>query len=168
VIETARFTLRPLTEADASDQYRAWLQDAEAQRYIKAAAETRSVQDLRSYIADRIGRHDVLFLGIFDRATGRHIGNIKYEPVDSARGYAIMGVLIGDRGFRGTGVTGEVLPASAAWLKANRGIREIVLGVDRSNTAAIRAYEKSGFVQGPTPHLPGNADIYTMTWTLER
>jgi [ribosomal protein S5]-alanine N-acetyltransferase len=167
VIETPRFTLRPLTEADATDQYWSWLRDADARRYIAAAARTRGIEDLRAYIAERAGRDDVLFLGIFERDTGRHIGNIKYEPVDSIRGYAIMGVLIGDPAARGIGVTGEVLRASAAWLKAHRGIREIVLGVGTSNTAAIRAYEKVGFVTASTPHIPKTAaDVSTMIWTL--
>lgn len=167
MIDTARFFLRPLTPADATPQYWSWLQDAEARKYITAAATTHGLGQLQAYISERENREDVLFLGIFERDSGAHIGNIKFEPIDSESGYAVMGVLIGTLAFRGRGVTTEVLTASGRWLQANRGIRQIVLGVHTGNTAAIRAYEKVGFVRAMTPHIPApHAGTLTMVWDL--
>jgi ribosomal-protein-alanine N-acetyltransferase len=167
LIQSERFFLRGLTESDATERYWSWLQDPDARKYITAAAQTQGIADLRRYISERVGREDVLFLGIFDKAGGSHIGNIKYEPVDSRASYAIMGVLIGEPAYRGQGVTGEVLEASARWLQATRGIRQIVLGVSTGNQAAIRAYEKAGFVAAPTPHIPRPIDgTLTMVWDL--
>ena len=153
-IDTERLHLRELEPSDASERYLSWFSDPAAQRYITAAASTAAVEDLRSYIRERTGRRDVLFLGIFDRETGLHIGNIKYEPLDEAGGYAVMGILIGDPDYRARGVAREVLDATTAWLHERRGIREIVLGVDTGNHAAIRAYEAAGFVVESTPHIP--------------
>jgi aminopeptidase-like protein/RimJ/RimL family protein N-acetyltransferase len=168
VIRTERFILRPLTESDASERYLQWLSDADAQRYIYSAAATRSFEDLRQYIAERAGRDDVLFLGIFESLTGLHIGNIKYEPLDPAARFAVMGILIGDPAYRGRGVTAEVLTASAQWLRDRHGIEEIVLGVDAENTPAIRAYERIGFVRMATPHIPTPAPgTFTMCWRLD-
>jgi RimJ/RimL family protein N-acetyltransferase len=167
VIESARFRLRPLTVDDATERYRRWLLDDDARRYITAAALTRDLEDLRRFIAERQNRDDVLFLGIFEKSSGAHIGNIKYEPVDAVAGYAVMGVLIGEPAYRGRGVTAEVLDATARWLRDRRGIDEVVLGVHRSNAAAIRAYEKVGFVAAPTPHIPRPQDgTMTMVWDL--
>jgi ribosomal-protein-alanine N-acetyltransferase len=166
-ILTPRFALRELTAADVTERYLGWLRDAGVARYIAAAATTRDLDDLREYVTQRVGREDILFLGIFDRASGLHIGNIKYEPVDPAKGYAIMGILIGDAAARGTGVAPEVLRATGAWLKHHRGIREIILGVERENVAAIRAYEKVGYRAAATPYIskPG-PDVQTMVWSL--
>ena len=111
---------------------------------------------LRSYIAERCGRRDVVFLGIFVRTDGTHIGNIKFEPVDEREGYAVMGILIGDPSWRGKGVTIEVLEASTAWLVEHRGIREVVLGVEREHSAAIHAYEKAGFRIETTQRIASN------------
>lgn len=166
-IETERFLLRELTPDDATPVYLSWFGDAAAGKYITSAAAMRGLSELRTYIGDRVGRSDVLFLGIFDRVSGAHIGNIKYEPVDRVAGYAIMGVLIGDPAARGRGVTGEVLRASGFWLRDHRQIREIVLGVDADNIAAIRAYEKVGFVRAVTPHITTSSpDVLTMVWSL--
>lgn len=153
-IVTERFLLRPLAEHDVSQRYLGWLSDLEARKFITAAAATtQKLSDLRQYVLERIGRNDILFLGIFEKANGLHIGNIKYEPVNSVLGYAIMGILIGDSAYRGKGVTAEVLKASGKWLKENRKISQILLGVSKANHAAIRAYEKTGFVEADTPHI---------------
>ena len=56
-----------------------------------------------------------------------------------------MGVLLGDSTWRGKNVFNEVFSASRQWLFEHHSIVSIILGVDRSNDAAIRAYEKAGF-----------------------
>jgi ribosomal-protein-alanine N-acetyltransferase len=144
-IDTPRFFLRPLTPDDATVHYINWLRDQTAQRFIVAAKDTSDLETLRQYIAEKSACPDILFLGIFLNADGRHIGNIKYEPIDSVEGYAIMGILIGDTEWRGQGVAPEVLDASIEWLKTHRNINEIVLDVKRDNVAAINAYQKAGF-----------------------
>lgn len=112
-IDTERFHLRELGVEDATERYLGWFRDSAAAKYIPSAAATKELSDVRDYVRKRIGREDVLFLGIFDRTTGQHIGNIKYEPLDSRLGYAIMGILVGDPDYRGKGVAPEVLKASA-------------------------------------------------------
>ena len=167
-IVTTRFLLRPLEVDDVSDRYAGWLRDREALQYIRAAASQPDLPALRRYVGERIGREDVLFLGIFDRVAGSHLGNIKYEPVDSNLGYAIMGILIGEPDWRGKGVAAEVLAATAQWLLQHRNIRQIVLGVSRSHLPAIRAYRKIGFVEESTPFIPTvSPENLTMVWRLD-
>ncbi|MGQ0666826.1 MAG: GNAT family N-acetyltransferase [Nitrospiraceae bacterium] len=167
-IATERFLLRELTEDDVTQRYLGWLSDAEARKFIAASTTVRKLSDLRQYVLERIGRDDILFLGIFEKASGLHIGNIKYEPVDSGLGYAIVGMLVGDPAYRSRGVASEVLHASAQWLKEHRNIRQIWLGVSKDNITAVKAYEKVGFVAANTPHIqkpmPG---AITMVWRLE-
>ena len=157
-IETDRFFLRELTVDAASARYLGWLSDSEAKKWIAAAESTCGLAELREYVAQRVGRDDVLFLGIYSKADNLHIGNIKYEPVDQNEGRAELGVLIGDPDFRGKHVFAEVLHASAAWLKLHYGIRQIHLGVELENTPALNAYRNSGFVAEPSlqpSHAPG-------------
>ncbi len=166
-IVTERFVLRNINEDDATLRYLNWLEDTETRRFIALAQKQKKISDLKDYIKSRINRNDVLFLGIFDISTGTHIGNIKYEPINSVLGYAIMGILIGDPLFRGKGVALEVLTSSAAYLKQQFNITQILLGVSKHNTRAIHAYEKVGFVAGETPYVkfsdPGNI---SMIWHI--
>ena len=166
MIDTPRFTLRPLAVADVSTRYLSWLSDGRALRFINGATGDNHLDELKSYVARREGRDDVVFLGIFTHA-GEHIGNIKYEPVDTERGAAVMGILVGEVAWRGMGVAGEVIQASSVWLHERRGIRAIVLGVDRDNLAGIRAYEKLGFIEEAHPLVPVDMTIACpMVWHL--
>jgi RimJ/RimL family protein N-acetyltransferase len=145
-IETERFNLRELTKDDVTEHYLNWFNNEEANKYIYYAAEKKIITDLKQYVTERIGRDDILFLGIYDRNLNLHIGNIKYEPINTKLGYAVMGILIGEPDYRGKGVTVEVVNASSQWLKKNHGINKIVLGVCKNNHAAICAYKNAGFV----------------------
>lgn len=135
---------------DVSEGYVNWFSDQAASQYISAAASRPDINALREYVRERIGRNDLVFLGIFEKKSGLHIGNIKFEPIDVIEGYAIMGLLVGESSWRGQGVATEVIKASAEWLSLHMNISQIVLGVSRDNVAAIRAYEKAGFVQETT------------------
>ena len=143
-IRTPRFFLRRLKRHDATSRYSAWL-DEQQSGFIQASRQTHSIEDLRQYISDRMEREDVLFLGIFNQESMEHIGNIKFEPIDYIYKTAVMGILIGESSWRGKGVAVEVIKSSADWLHHEMDIQTLTLGVDAENTAAIRAYEKSGF-----------------------
>ncbi len=153
-IDTDRFLLRPLTVSDATDRYLSWFDDDQVALYIKASHQRQSVASLATFIQEREQRPDVLFLAIIVREAGEHIGNIKYEPIDRQAGYAVMGILIGEGAWRGKGVAGEVIRASANWLNRTLGIKRILLGVARENTMAINAYRRMGFVEGGYQVIP--------------
>ena len=145
-IETSRFQMRPLLVSDASYEYLSWMNDEVALKYIAAAADTHSLESLQTYILEKSTKKDCLFLGVFTKINGEHIGNIKYEPIYFTSKEAVMGVLLGNSSWRGKKVFNEIFPASQQWLLDTYNIKTITLGVDKSNTSAIRAYEKAGFI----------------------
>lgn len=165
-IESARFILRSLTTKDASKKYLDWLNEGLVKKYITYAEEERTLDDLRAYIYEKTERQDTLFLGIFLKDDLSHIGNIKYEPIDTKSSFAIMGILIGEVAWQGKGVGPEVIEASAKWLQAKMGIKQIALGVDIENEAAIKAYEKIGFIVSNVPYLETQSNTVAMLWAL--
>jgi hypothetical protein len=50
-----------------------------------------------------------LLLGIFDKITGKHISNGKFEPINFDENYAGFRILIGDINFRVKGITTEFM-----------------------------------------------------------
>ncbi len=162
-ISTHRFTLKSLYLADVTQRYADWLSDSSINQFISSRL---SLEDLQRYVLERTNRDDVLFLGIFNKVDGLHIGNIKYEPINTLQQYAIMGILIGDSEWRGKGVAGEVILASADWLHKNKSINHFVLGVSKTNSAAIRAYQKIGFIEKSSKYLP-DQEIENTTMILD-
>ena len=154
-IKSERFFLRPLTVGDVSSRYVGWLNDPSTSQFIVGKNTTFS--DLERYVSEKCDRTDVIFLGIFELTSGEHLGNIKYELINSHPGYAEMGILIGEADWRGKGVAAEVIASSAAWLRANRNIKTIGLGVDFDNLAGRAAYAKAGFVYSKTETPSGSS-----------
>lgn len=145
VIRTKRFVLKPLFPRHASQKYLAWLKDPVSCRYISAAKKTKKIKDLRKYIKHFSRQPDCIFLRILTKKINSHIGNIKYHPIDKIKKTAVMGILIGDISWRGQGAASEVIKKTSLWLKNRLGIKKIILGVERSNQNAIKAYRKAGF-----------------------
>ena len=145
VINTERFQLKTLTVDDATEEYLSWFSSSkEVGEYIAYAKTNADINKLRQYVKEREDREDVLFLGIFTDS-GQHIGNIKYEPINLKDKSATMGILIGNKEWRGKGVATEVIKDSGKYLKENYKIKYIDLGVNKDNIAAVSAYKKMKF-----------------------
>ena len=82
-ITTKRFLLRQLITDDISDRYFSWL-NREENPYIEYGKNHSTMEELKVYVSEREKKRDVLFLGIFTKKK-KHIGNIKYEPIDLKR-----------------------------------------------------------------------------------
>jgi RimJ/RimL family protein N-acetyltransferase len=152
-IETDRFLLRVLTVTDVSTRYLDWINGSNKSKYISYASQKRTIEEVRTYVTQKVENDSTLFLGIYTLESQEHIGNIKYEPIDFKCGIAIMGILIGEDKWKGKCVAAEVIKSSSIWLKEMYDIKKIILSVDASNKSAIKAYKKVGFVKATTKHL---------------
>lgn len=137
--------LRPLTETDATEDYAAWLNDPVVNQYL----ETRSVtiDELKTYIREKTESPTAMLFGIVWKENGKHIGNVKLEPIDREKGEATMGILIGDKNYWGKGAATEATNVLCAYAFDVLKLKAISLGVIAENLAAIRVYEKCGFTQ---------------------
>lgn len=139
------FYLRSLTEDDVGARYMSWFLDNDAKSFIDYARQENSIVDLKNYVLAKNLSDNSLLLGIFDNESDRHIGNIKYEPVDMKSQTAHMGILIGEMEYRGQGIAEKIIKLSARWLNEVFSIEQITLGVTPDNINAISAYKKIGF-----------------------
>ena len=135
--------LRELTEHDVTEEYAGWLNDPVVNQYL----ETRQVtlEGLRSYVQQKSRSAGAILFGIFWKENGKHIGNVKLEPVDRKRKAATLGLLIGNRDYWGKGAGTEATNLATRYAFDVLGMREINLGVIATNAAAIRVYKKCGF-----------------------
>lgn len=135
--------MRQLEESDATQDYCNWLNDPEVNKYL----ETREadISGLKDYIAKQLSNPNSFFVGIFDKASGKHIGNLKLEPIDWENKKAIIGILIGDKNFWGKGISGEAIKLAVAYAFYDLGLNEIILGVIANNVPAVKSFEKTGF-----------------------
>jgi len=126
--------------------YLYWMSHPEDNEYIISAKKNYPLSDLQDFIKNCNQNPSTILLGIFDRMRLVHIGNIKYENIDLVNKSAVMGILIGDKIYRGRGLAKNVIEESAKWLNNSLGLQTIFLGVDNNNSVAIKLYSKIGFI----------------------
>lgn len=139
-----RLYLRRLSEKDATPEYLSWLNDPEIQKYLETPP-TNSTEQLKEYIRKQNENPNSLFLGIFDRKTNRHIGNIKLEPIDWQKKTARFGTLIGNKAYWNNGYGTEASRLILKYAFEEMGLEKVDLGVIEYNQRAINCYKKSGF-----------------------
>jgi len=135
--------LKNLREKDATEDYCRWLNDPGVNKYLETRKVT--IEGLKKYIKEKNTADNCLFLCILDRESGKHIGNIKLEPIDFESKKAVLGILIGDKNYWGKGIGTEATKLLVDYAFNNLNIKEVNLGVISENKAAIRVYEKAGF-----------------------
>lgn len=97
ILQTPRLNLRIMSVVDASEAYLGWMRDPQVNQYLESRFSLpESTQDLINFIEYVNASSDSLLLGIFLRADGRHIGNIKIGPVLTRYARAELGYLIGE------------------------------------------------------------------------
>ena len=146
VIYLDRFYLRTLTASDVSSDYLSWFDGDNVKKYISYASRAPTRRELLNYVNDKNSSKSALLFGIFSKLGSKHIGNIKYEPIDLVKKTADMGILIGDVNWIGRAAGPEVILGSTKWLKEQLSIEYITLGVHLENKSALKAYQKIGFI----------------------
>lgn len=139
-----RIFLRELYEIDATDEYCKWLNDPEVNKFLETRSATTA--DLKTYIKEKNNSPTCLFLGIFDKRSNIHIGNIKLEPIDYVDRIATLGILIGNKDYWGKGIGAESINLLVNWAFNYLHLKEIKLGVLSENAVAIKSYKKCGFI----------------------
>jgi RimJ/RimL family protein N-acetyltransferase len=161
-LSSIRFFLRELSLSDATPLYLSWLQNSESSRFI--VYKQNSIAELQQYIQNQVDDQQTLFLGVFVRSTNQHIGNVKFTFNDKDKKNIMMGIMIGDVKWHGKGVAGEVLTLFADHAKTNYHSKKMILGVEKANKPAIRAYEKLGFEISEIISKPPS---YIMVWDFD-
>lgn len=142
-----RFTFQNLEpNHEKLKNYLNWMRDIENNLFIESIDINYSIDDLSQFIHEKNISSEALLLGVFENSSGIHFGNIKFEPIDISLKTAWLGILIGDLRYRGKGFAKEIIDTTCKYISNYYEISKIYLGVDKNNSAALKAYLKCNFV----------------------
>ena len=146
-LETERLTLRPLTTADVTAAYAAWLNDPAVNRYLEIRHSPQTLESVGAYVAAVNGRADEHLFGIFLDAGARHIGNIKLGPVHPVHRVGDVSLFIGDTAAWGRGYAAEAIGRLARHAFEDLGVRKLAAGLYAANVGSERAFLRAGFAR---------------------
>jgi [ribosomal protein S5]-alanine N-acetyltransferase len=145
-LEGSQTGLRLLEQNDLTDEYFQWFNDPEVTRYMDPGFFPNNQEAFNNYLKTMKATNDNIFLGIFWKKDHRHIGNVKLGPIHWIHRRAIYSIVIGNRNYWNRGVCTEVTRVVCNYGLHRLNLNRIQLGVVAENKAAIKAYEKVGFI----------------------
>lgn len=143
--EDAGVYLRPMTWED-TDLIVQWRNsDAVRRNFIYQELFTRESHE--NWIRTKVETGLVVQMIICDLATGKPLGSVYIRDIDRQHNKAEYGIFIGEADARGRGVGTAVARLMLRYCFEEEGLHRVYLRALSGNVAAIRSYEKAGFVQ---------------------
>ncbi len=143
-LNSDRLVLNPLDLTYCTSEYLAWMNNPEVYRYLETGGDYK-IEDLRKYLESVEANPFMLFWAIHIKETGKHIGNIKIDPVNKRHSLGEYGIMMGDSDEWGKGYAKEASNIVIDYCFRELRLRKITLGVVEDNSAALKLYRKLGF-----------------------
>ena len=135
LVQGRRLGLRPLTESDIGPAYLGWLNDREVNRYSGRRFSVQTEEGAREYLAGLGPDAEVLAICLL--GSERHIGNIKYGPVDRHSRCCEIEILVGEKSEWGKGYASEAIYQLAKYLIREMGMHRVE--AKSANPAFVKA-----------------------------
>ena len=145
LVETERIFLRETSPNDVNDEYVNWMNDPEVTKYMEARFRKHTGESVLNFVENTVKRENSILLAIIAKDQNKHIGNVKLGPIDTEHGFAILGIMVGDKSYWGKGYGPEAIKLAVDYAFNNLGLRKINADVYESNVGSIRAFQKAGF-----------------------
>lgn len=144
-LEDNDIALRPLTIGDLTQEYLDWLNDKDVNNYSFRRFSSLSEAQLRSFLESLPLRSDEMHFAIIFKPEKKHIGNIGMKAIHWQARFAELGILIGCRVFWGRGIAVQAIRLIQDYAFNRLNLNRLEMG--SFNPAAIRAYEKAGWLR---------------------
>ena len=139
-----RIYLRRLTEQDVNQQYIDWFQDEVVTEFLDS--RSLSMESVINYINTGAATRQHFMYGVFDMATGCHIGNVKIGPIQWNHLVSDLVCVIGAREFWGQGLAKEAIRLGNSVAFDVYGMRKVSGGIASGNVGSIKAYTGADWV----------------------
>jgi RimJ/RimL family protein N-acetyltransferase len=157
MISGDKVKLREKRLADAADDY-AWLTDTELAALDAAPLSTTTFpQYLASYTSDLRYPPTIRHQFAIETREGKHIGNCTYYGIDSDKGEAELGIMIGDRDYWDKGYGTDAVTALLEYIFGKTKLNRLYLKTLVNNKRAQKCFAKCGF----TPYGHFKKDGYS-------
>lgn len=146
-LEGEHIYLRPLNEKDIDGNYRYWLNDQEIVRYNSHGRFPMTPEKLKAFVQSSITSDYTLVLGVIDKQSGDHIGNISLQGINWVDRNGEIAFLLGEKAYWGKGVMLEAgaLLINHAFKTLN--LHRIYCGTSSENSGMQKLAEKLGMIK---------------------
>ena len=141
-----RISLHGLSSEDINEKspYFSWLDDLSLDLYTEKSYYPNNIQRMQDYYHQTNKSDKILFLGIFDNETKKHIGNLCLQAICNLNRRAEVAYFLGDKNFSRKGIVTEAVKMIMYYGFNKLNLERIHAGASERNLASIRIFEKCG------------------------
>ena len=136
--------LRPLLEADITDDYVEWFSDEIVTEFLESKDLTR--EDCVAFLDEGKQTSGWFMYAICDVQSNEIIGTAKIGPIDRKAMTSDLVVIIGKREFWGRGLATQAISLASRIAFKDHHIRKLHGGMYQNNIGSIKAYLRAGWV----------------------
>ncbi len=141
-LESDRILLRPLTRIDLTPVYLQWLNDAEVTKYNSHATFPNTQEKMEAYYNSLQDNNMNVVLGIIDRESAKHIGNVALQQINWISKNAEFAILLGDKAFWGKGMGEEAARLIVSYGFERLNLHRIYCGTIKGNMGMKKLAKK--------------------------
>ena len=137
---------RGVEESDVDGLYLDWLNDEEATRFLTTVGRFPTTKENLLHFIQVMARsdQDILF-AIHDGETNEFIGTSHLGPINWIPRIAPLGIMIGNKKFRGKGYASEAIKLVVDYAFRRLNLHKVSAGVAAINQGSLKAFQKAGF-----------------------
>jgi RimJ/RimL family protein N-acetyltransferase len=140
-----KITIRPLRAKDAAISYR-WRNNPEIWKYTKSKPDKKITYEIElAWLREVLKRPNERRFAICVGEDSQYIGNVQLTDIDERT--AQFHIFIGEIDYHGKGVGTKSTLLILDYAFSVLELETVYLFVNKNNTAAIKLYEKCGFLR---------------------
>lgn len=145
MFKSARIALAPVTHDDLAAMF-GWINDRD---HVLSNAPYKPISESQheEWFAAVRQRTDLVLFAIRLLETSKLIGSCQLHNISEIHRNAELQIRLGDASERGKGLGTEAVKLLLSFAFNDLNLHRVYLHVFKTNTAAIRSYEKAGFVR---------------------
>jgi RimJ/RimL family protein N-acetyltransferase len=143
-----RVILREFTKENLFDKdYFQWLRDLEVINELYKIEYLLSIdfEIIENYVLNLIKSNNDCFFAVYSKDSNKFIGTVKLGHIDWRASHCDIGIMIGNKDFRGIGLSKEIVKLAAIYAFEKLSIRKITAGTSQKNIAMQKCFEGLGF-----------------------
>ena len=142
--------LREFTKENLYDKnYYNWLRDLEVINELYKIEYLLSIdfEIIEIYILDLLKSKNDCFFAVYSLDTNKFIGTVKLGHIDWRASHCDIGIMIGDKSYRGIGLSSEIVKLAVNYAFDKLSIRKITAGTSQRNIPMQKCFENLGFIK---------------------
>lgn len=137
--------LQPMDVNFFEPQYLDWVNNDEIIDNMTTLFMPTTEEGLKNYIKDNTNKNNAAFFAIRWKENNKFIGTVKLGEIDWVHRSASLGILIGDKDYRGRGIGTEAVRMMLLYGFRRLNLHWIGAGMVSENIASIKSFKKAGF-----------------------